>query len=186
MIYILFNETISELQKQLDSTQIIGAAPVQIAPRMKASLVTDGTSLKIVPKAEPIQAMSFKDDTVWSWRVSGQKPGRHWIHLELAILVKIDGVDTYRTIKSNQQYVVVWSPVWKLIPRVWADNWQWLATTIVLPVIFFTWKWARQRRESRLAAANEAGRRRIGFHVKEFTHDRHRKARQRNELDSSS
>jgi hypothetical protein len=156
-------KTMAELQASLDAAHPVHFAHIQLAPRMKTTLASDSEGLQIIPNEDAVQAVSFSEDTVWSWRIIAHEPGSYLLLMRVAILLKIDGEDTYRTINSHQETLFVEATPRQRIIRILANYWQWIATTLAIPILAVLYRAVKARRTKRREAELEENRRKIGF-----------------------
>jgi hypothetical protein len=121
---------------------------IQISDQMEANLTGDGFSITDVLPAR--RAVSKTAVTEWKWDVRAIKSGKLRLHLTLNALVKVEGREQLYPIRTfDKEYVVdvPWQekPFFSFIGR----NWQWLWTTILIPI--GAWLWNRKRKKVKKA-----------------------------------
>jgi hypothetical protein len=165
-------KSMTELQATLDAVRPSHFANIKIASRMKAALTSDSAGLQIIANDDPVQAVSFSEDTVWSWRIIAREPGSYWLHMTVAILVKIDGEDTYRTINSHEESIFVKATASRRFKRFLVNYWQWIATTLAIPLLIFLYGRFQARRQKSIEEKQDRNRPPIGFGLPPSTEDK--------------
>jgi hypothetical protein len=129
----------------------IDAGTARIAPRMRAQLIVpEGATVAIVGSDE--QAVRDNEDTEWRWTVTPGTAGDLPIRARLTAPVTVDGKETAYDVRTFEASVTVFvTPTARVVGFV-ERNWQWLWTTLIVPV----WVWWR-RRPAAAADAHTAG-----------------------------
>jgi hypothetical protein len=107
-----------------------GVSGIHMSDRMRAELIGHDFS----PSGEETiqeQPNSVREGTTWKWQLHSDIPGRHQLTARIETLMKIDGNDSWRTIEVAEVPIDI-----KVNQIGWAmNNWKWIATAIVLPLI---------------------------------------------------
>lgn len=107
-----------------------GISGIHMSERMRAELIGGD----FAPSGEETiqeQPSSVKEGTTWKWQVHSDTPGKHQLTGRIETLMKIDGKDTWKEIDVAEVSVDI-----KINELGWAmNNWKWIATAIVLPLI---------------------------------------------------
>jgi hypothetical protein len=112
---------------------------IRLTPRMTAT--ASGEGFEVSPKEGQVQAVSSTDTTEWQWQVTPTAAGSHTLTVMLTGNLIVQGQDTPRTfLLANQPIDVAVSPV-----GFFRQYWQWLVTTIAIPVIGALWAVFRKR-----------------------------------------
>jgi hypothetical protein len=119
----------------------VGASSaVRLTPRMRASLIAPGSDISPADVQE--QAVQVDAPTEWLWTVVPRQPGPMTLVVTLEGLITVDGKDT-----------AIRPPAWTVPVRVevnsllfFENNWQWLASAILVPLAaFFGKRWLDRR-----------------------------------------
>lgn len=133
-----------------------------VSREMKAILMYSGK--KVDSGDTEIQRVSSKQATIWSWDVTPDSPGRHYMKIILTAQVPNNKPDFSRPFIYE---LTVTEDLWSHIQRVlgtWiTPQWisaDWLWKSILLPVgLFVLWqvraRWRAHRRKKKLAQKNE-------------------------------
>jgi len=115
----------------------------KIAPRMRAQLIVpEGASVAIVGSEE--RAISDTDDTVWEWNVTPGQTADLPIRARLTAPVTIEGKETPYDVRTFEANVIVFVTPTTCVRDVEENNWQWLWTVVIVPIVL-CW---RKRRSS--------------------------------------
>lgn len=145
-VELLLSTSLSEeeLKKAVAKQNVQGeiqAESIQISDQMEANLSGDGFQITdVLPARRPI---SRTGTTEWKWDVRALKEGKLRLHLTLNALVTIGGSSELYPIKTFDKEYVVTVGVTDAVVGFAKDHWQWLWTTIFLPV--GAWMWKRRR-----------------------------------------
>jgi len=140
-----------DLKKEVEKHGVEGnirGEEVKISDQMEAILTGDGFQItEVLPTR---QAISKTSETEWTWDVRALKTGKLRLHLTLNALVTIgDNPQPYPIKTYDKEYIVEVGRIDSVVNFA-RNNWQWLWTTIVLPV--GAWLWKRKRRPSEASA----------------------------------
>lgn len=153
-VELLLSSTVSQenLKKAVEKQNVEGTIQVEkieISDQMEATLTGDGFHITEVLPAR--RAISKTGVTEWKWDVRALKEGKLRLHLTLNALVTVRGnppqLHTIRTF--DKEYTVVVGVTDSVISFARA-NWQWLWTTVFLPV--GAWLWKRKRESGKATA----------------------------------
>jgi Protein of unknown function (DUF3761) len=107
-----------------------GVSGIHMSDRMRAELI----GADFIPSGEKTiqeQPSSVIEGTTWKWQVHSDTPGKHQLTARIETLMNIDGKDSWRTIDVAEVSIDI-----KINEIGWAmNNWKWIATAIVLPLI---------------------------------------------------
>jgi hypothetical protein len=118
---------------------------IDIKSSMSAQLLGDDSRFKITPLSSDFQDIDDNDYTEWSWRVMPLKSGKSYMKLLIRTKNKVD--DTYKDITIFDKKILV-KPNIKYSVGGWlSNNWQYLFSTLLIPV--FTWWWSNRRKKKR-------------------------------------
>jgi hypothetical protein len=141
--------SVEQLQKllleQLSRETKVEGIEVRIAPRMEARL--SGTNFSILALTPEVQPVTWKEPTEWGWEVSPTEAGSQALHLTLTAILQIEGKDSTRAIRTFDRDIRVEVTWPQHISRFAAENWQWLWTTVAVPIAL--WVWGKRRKMQR-------------------------------------
>lgn len=132
------NNNISINDSNIDSKITINS--IRVEPIMSAKLLSFDGTFEISSLSTEIQNIEKLGYTEWSWIIKPLKSGHNY--LKLIINVKIINSDEiyYKDIVVFDKNIIVKSNI-KYGIYNWISNcWQWLITTIFIPVIIFLYK----------------------------------------------
>jgi hypothetical protein len=135
------------LKKDLGVKYQILGGNVKISELMKADLNASESDFKIEYLSEKEQAISTTESTEWIWKVTPKKAGKKDIHLRLSAIIKISDSTSQRNVKTFDKYINVKVTTTKMVSMFISDNWQWLWTTILIPLAPFIWNGYQNRKE---------------------------------------
>jgi hypothetical protein len=124
---------------------VVGRPDVRLAPRMWARV--SGYGFDIDPKDAVFQAVSKVEPTTWVWQVTPTVAGDHSLLFELDGELEIGGKETPRRFYSAVQPVHI--PI--NVVDVLSDKWEWIASTLVIPLLLWIWRSLQARRNPAIA-----------------------------------
>lgn len=141
--------SVEELQKQL-AEQLsrdakVEGIEVRIAPRMEARLT--GTNFSILALTPEVQPVTWKEPTEWRWEVMATEAGSQALHLTLTAVLQIEGKDSTRALRTFDRDIEVQVTWPQRINGFAAENWQWLWTTVAVPIA--VWLWGKRSKKKR-------------------------------------
>jgi len=153
-IELLFSTYLSEeeLKKAVAKHNVEGTiqseSDIKFSDEMEATLTGDNFQITNVLPAR--QLISKKNMTEWTWDVRPLKEGKLRLHLTLSALVKIGGNPQLYPIRTYEREYIVSVGFTDSLTKFAKDHWQWLWTTVFLPV--GAWLWKRKRKDSEARA----------------------------------
>jgi len=166
-------QTIEELKQEIQNEGIKGqvnaVGGIKIDSQMQAVL-TGGDDFKVTPITPDTLPISNQTTTEWKWDIKALRGGNLKLYLTLNAIVEYeDGAGkrpvTIRTFNKEYTVAVPWSE--NAVFKFAGNNWQWLWTTLIVPIGL--WAWNRKRKKTRpsgIAAYQEEKKTKAGF-VKE-------------------
>jgi excisionase family DNA binding protein len=118
--------------------------PLKVSSFMKASLSGDKFRIKALASEE--QLVGGKDFTEWRWEVAPVEAGAQILYLTVTARIEIQGHGEEKKdiLVKNTQIRVKVNPAYS-VQMFFGNNWQWLATAIIIPLIIFGWTmWRKQ------------------------------------------
>jgi hypothetical protein len=140
---------VEALQKQLVERLAregkVEGVQIRIGDRMEARL--SGTNFAILAVTPEIQPVTWNEPTEWQWEVRPTAVGNQTLHLTLTAVMQINGVDSTRAIRTFDRDIQVQVTWPQRISGFAAENWQWLWTTLAVPIAL--WLWGKRRKKRR-------------------------------------
>jgi len=143
-VRLLLSETISapQLEQILQDTNNVTTNSVKVADIMEAHLVGDDFTISpVTPETTPISGQQL---TEWKWDIKPKAFGKMPLHLSLNAHVTVDGEERTRSIKTFDTTIYVQVTGFRSVTIFFVNNWQWLWTTIIVPIVF--WAWHKKRK----------------------------------------
>lgn len=137
------DETIEELQAELSAAGEEEGERIRVSDTMEAHLTGAGFSIEDVTPA--VQLVASSGRTEWKWEVEPEKAGRRRLHLTLSALIDLAGKERTYTVKTFERTLEVDVTFRERLETFVEDNWQWLWTTLLVPLAAVVLQWRRQR-----------------------------------------
>jgi TIR domain len=161
-IELLLNPSVTptQLASQITENGVVETAIIDITPMMKAELIPQTEEALIVRPihADAVQIVSNLETTRWAWLVTGKKSGPQKMILVIYRLVKFEGQEYWREVKSYQSEINVEITLGQ---RLQSLGGVWLAGALIAIVLLaFLWRGYEQGRKplERLATLRRKGR----------------------------
>jgi hypothetical protein len=146
------------LKKDLGKKDRISSNSIRISELMKADLYASESDFKIESLSDKEQAISMiNESTEWMWKVTPKKSGKRDIRLSLSAIVKISDRASPLPIETFNKHINVKVSTAKMLSIFLSDNWQWLWTTIFIPLAPFLWNGYQKRKEKTLSTNLHSG-----------------------------
>lgn len=137
--------SVAELEAQLQDEAGAEAAHIQVSNRMEAQLT--GAGFATVAQSPGLQAISSRQTTRWQWDVTPTQHGRQTLHLVLSAYIDVAGRDAPLVVRTFDRDIEVNITFPQQVSGFARDNWQWLWTTLIVPLAGYFWKRRKDRRE---------------------------------------
>jgi hypothetical protein len=113
---------------------------IRVESIMSAQLIGDSDKFQITALSTELQNIEENGYTEWEWRIKPLKGGQTYLKLIVKVRVKEDGQEFYKDITVFDKNVDVKSNIgfslWSFIQKYW----QWIVTTIIIPLVIWWWK----------------------------------------------
>lgn len=133
-------KTSEQIKKQITAEGEKVGATIKISKVIVAKLrANDFDILELVNEGK--QAVDLNGPTEWLWNIRPKSTGAHKIHLTISAVVEIDGTTkAERLIRTfDHEITVIITPEDQL--KSWLkEYWQWLFSTLLLPLGMWLWK----------------------------------------------
>ena len=137
-------ETVEQLQEELTALGEQEGEQIRASNTMEAQLT--GPDFDISPVTPAAQLVSKEAVTEWQWEVEPTKTGQRRLHLTLSALIDLGGKDRTYTVRTFERTLVVKVTFGERLQTFVGDNWQWLWTALLIPLVGLGLRW-RQRRK---------------------------------------
>lgn len=120
------------------------SAGVPVSKIVMVELKSDGF---VVEKISPIkQPLSSTEPTEWLWNLKPKVTGMHTVFLAITAIVTVDGEKETRLLETFQKEVIVEVAALQLTERWLEDNWQWVWSSLLVPVAVWSVSTIRKKR----------------------------------------
>ena len=147
-IELLLNPSASpqELAGQVVEGGQVETSSIDVTPRMRAELVSQGNGLEVKAlEDDPEQLISGTETTKWTWFVTAREEGVQRLTLVIYRLVNVDGKDDWRkleTYKENIEVKVTFGQRVKML------DWKWIGGIVIgLLLVPAFWRWFDNRKK---------------------------------------
>jgi hypothetical protein len=139
-------KTIQELEQSLEESDLVRGHTIKVADIMEAHL--SGNEFEILAVSPEVQPISGRETTEWKWDIKPKDFGSLPLHLSVNAKLMLDGQERTRAIRTFDETVYV-HVTWPRSAIIFVrNNWQWLWTTLLVPVAGWLWhrKWKRKKK----------------------------------------
>jgi hypothetical protein len=133
---------------QTDTNYSITIESVRVEPLMTAELFGDKKAFEINPVSTELQNIEDKGYTEWEWQVIPIKSGIRFLKLIVRVRVHVEDVITFKDITVFDRNIRVKSNIGYVSSNFITEYWQWLMTTIIIPLIIWFWNRKNKKRNS--------------------------------------
>ncbi|HSD57306.1 MAG TPA: right-handed parallel beta-helix repeat-containing protein, partial [Methanotrichaceae archaeon] len=115
---------------------------------MKVSLSGSGNSFMIKSIGDETQAVGVgkNDITEWNWDVTPLVGGEQKLTIVATVILTIDGIRESHNLPVLERAVMVKVRPQSVVMEFMGKNWQWLAVTLVIPIITWFWRSRLQKK----------------------------------------
>jgi hypothetical protein len=113
---------------------------IRVESVMSAQLISEEVSFKIEPKSTEFQNIEDNGYTEWQWRITPLKGGSNFLKLLVKVRVKNENEEFYKDIIVFDKNVNVKSNALFSFKNWINTYWQWLLSTIIIPLIIWIYK----------------------------------------------
>ena len=144
--------SIEDLGRQIAGVGKREGFRIQISDRMEARLT--GLGFRIQALTPEIQAVSSAN-TEWKWEIQPTMSGPQTVHLTLSLLLDIEGERVPHTIRTFDRTVMIQVTWPQRLSGFLGQNWQWLWTAILLPLV--AWLWGKRNTRKKDGSGRDHG-----------------------------
>jgi hypothetical protein len=97
------------------------------------------------------QLVSNENVTQWKWQVESTRQGEHQLHLTLSAILDVNGKSGTYVIRTFDRNIKVKVTLGSRIRSFVFENWQWLWTTVLVPICswLFYKKWQKNKQKNK-------------------------------------
>ena len=145
-------QAIKDLQAQIEAAGKTEGHQIKVSDVMIATLT--GLDFDIERTSDARQPVASTGVTMWGWSVEPTEPGTRSLHLTISALIKVDGKEETYTVETFDRSWTVVVPWPDRVTGFAGENWQWLWTAILLPLVAFVWRRLRMRQRGERPVAH--------------------------------
>lgn len=113
---------------------------IRVEKTMTAQLISADDVFKVTPQNTEKQVVEDGEYTEWGWLVTPLKSGDSYLKLIIKIRIDADGETTYKDIVVFDKNIKIKSNINHGIKNWLSEYWQWLMTTIIIPLVVFFYR----------------------------------------------
>jgi hypothetical protein len=141
-LLIDFTEAAKDLERKLSLEGTTASGEILVSKIVTAKIFAPEFSvINITPEK---QALSKLSNTKWNWELVPLKAGNHEVTLSISAHVKVDGTSAERYIGTYNKRIAIKVTPTQVMGSWFNRNWQWLASTLIVP--FAIWRWQKRKR----------------------------------------
>jgi hypothetical protein len=144
----------TDLLRGLPANGITERDQIKISTSMKVRLSGD-PNFEIRPLTDEEQLVTKKNYTEWSFTVLPLRKGNWPLHLVVTAVIRTPwGTEKSKDYPVKDEFVLVRVTPFHVIEYFVGDNWQWILTAILIPLVVWAWKRRVKPRRKKAAAAS--------------------------------
>ena len=109
------------------------------------------------------QLVDDSTNTVWKWNITPKRSGNNELVLRVTAKVFDRLGENYKDIKVFEKTIKVNAPILTRIKQFVSENWKWLSTVIVIPLILWVRRTLLKRKQKNAEQKNEQQKKRKEF-----------------------
>ncbi len=133
---------------------IVTIESIRVEPIMSAQLVSDEKSFEIKSLSTEVQNIEESGYTEWQWLIKPLKGGENFLKLVVKVRVKEDGQEFYKDITVFDKKIPVKSNTIFTVKSFLSQYWQWIMTTIIIPLIIWFYKKRSEDKKNNKSSKN--------------------------------
>lgn len=146
-------ETEAELREAIRKAGPVETSSIRLSHKMDARLT--GAGFKIEAVTPDVQALSRSEQTRWLWQIEPTKTETLELHLTLSAILKVDGESMTRAVRTFERTIEVEVPLESQVLAFAGEHFEWLVTTIAVPVSGALYYRLRRRRRKPVVESPE-------------------------------
>jgi hypothetical protein len=139
--------TTEQMGEQIQQSGAVTTGTIEITPQMKAQLVAQDPEAFVIRPLhdDAVQVVSGSDTTRWAWIVTAKKSGTQKLNLVIYRLIKYDGQDSWREVRSYQSKIEIEVT---FAQRLAFMDWKWIAGIVVTALLIPAfWRYMDNRKK---------------------------------------
>ncbi len=133
---------------------IVTIESIRVEPIMSSQLVSDEKSFEIKSLSTEVQNIEESGYTEWQWLIKPLKGGENFLKLVVKVRVKEDGQEFYKDITVFDKKIPVKSNTIFTVKSFLSQYWQWIMTTIIIPLIIWFYKKRSEDKKNNKSSKN--------------------------------
>lgn len=126
------------LSKELTVAGNVTTKQISVSRIVKATLVADNFDITNITENE--QILTDNSSTEWLWTLKPKTAGKHEVNLSVTAIIKYEGKETKHHLKTFDKTITIEVTKEQLIIGWIKENYKWLITTLLLPLVVFLFK----------------------------------------------
>ncbi len=156
-LVLSIERSIEQLEEELEQLGEAEGATILVSDVMIADL--SGLGFAIDEITPTTQVVFHEGLTDWRWSIAPTETGSRRLHLTLSALISVNGSERPYTVRTFEAVLAVRVSWPERLSGFVGENWQWLWTAILAPLVLLAWRyWTRrgngERRSSRVPAGS--------------------------------
>ena len=141
---LLIDTTVT--QKELE--QLIGPGATGSSLLVSKVIVTKliAPTFEVTAVTPERQVLIDGQPTKWQWLLRPLEQGKHKVTLSVTAVLKVDDQSVERFIVTFERDIFVHVTIENRLSKFWHNNWQWVISTLLLPLA--VWFWHRRRKRA--------------------------------------
>lgn len=129
---------IEQLEKELTVKGKTVSKKIQVSKIVTAKITAPDFDVTLITPEE--QVLSFNKPTEWLWTLSPKSSGKFEVNLSVNAVININGRETSHHLKTFEKTIVVEITTQQIVKNWIAKNWQWVISTLIIPLLLFFFK----------------------------------------------
>lgn len=141
--------TVDALRKRITAGGPLSSDRIMISDQLDVHLTGANFLIQaMTPESQPVGTLTTSH---WEWRVTPTQSGKQQLELTVNAVLRIDGVEREFSIQTYDKSIDVKVDWPSSVAAFFAANWQWLWTTLFVPVIVVAWRRFRAGKSGKAA-----------------------------------
>jgi hypothetical protein len=141
---------VDELRRRVPRGGEIAGENIDVSPFLEVRL-SGGEGFDVVSISPARQAVAERSPTEWRWNVTPRRGGVQHLHLTVDAILLLRGESVPRMMRTFDHTISVQISLPQRTRLFVADHWQWLATTLLIPLGGYLWRRFRRKQTGRRA-----------------------------------
>lgn len=133
VLFVLdLSKSSEDLRKIYQEQTDVKTARARVSSYMEAKL--RGSSFDITEITPARQPLSRIEESRWRWSITAKEPGKQKLHLTLNAIINGPDGERTRSVETYDREIDVQVTIARQVSTFVRGNWQWLWTTVAIPV----------------------------------------------------